>query len=552
MSLETTFDDRKNDEYRRTVLQSNESFEVVDCEWKKSSLSHMHQHGWSHCLVLVQSGTFENHLNMGMKIETSVLSAGQMMITPVGAKHEVRCLSETGRTFHVYMPRLLEEEKTDSRFRTLPIAQLKKAVDLQLSSAPVSVAQLKAILDSVRQHSISTDSPYFMNQLFSGVLPETLLAEELLLQTKTTMATYEASPVYTAIEIEVVKKLGELIGWGAHERDGVCVPGGSAANFMALHCARQKRFPLLRKTGSQGERLNIFISADAHYSFKKACVALGIGTDNIRIIPVDTGGKMIPEALETAITDCIARKEIPLLACATAGTTVQGAFDPISEMAEICQRHGVWLHVDGAWGGPALFAKSLYPLIKDIHKADSVTFDAHKLFGSHLTCSFFLDKHAGLLLEANDVTGGDYLFHTDGKEVPLDRGRLAWQCGRSADAVSFWTIWKSLGTDGLGKFVDHLLNVRQETAEWAATQPRLKILGNPEYLNLCIRVQPPRGDENPTEWSKKVRERLRENNQALVNYSSDNNGTFLRLIFAHPFLQFSHVKQILEWALAVQ
>jgi glutamate/tyrosine decarboxylase-like PLP-dependent enzyme len=447
--------------------------------------------------------------------------------------------------------KISEHDKNFDRFRPESASQLHAALDLKLQSAPLPPEQLRALLESVREHSISTDSPYFMNQLFSGVLPEAIIAEELLIQTKTTMATFEASPVFTAIEAEVVEKLGELIGWKAGQRDGVGVPGGSAANFMALHCARHRKSPNLRKTGASSECFQIFISQDAHYSFKKACVALGIGTDNIQLIPVDASGRMVPEALERSIQACKARGGVAMLACATAGTTVYGAFDPIAEMAAICARHEVWLHVDGAWGGPALFSQDLRGLMKGIELADSVTFDAHKLFGSHLTCSFLLNRHPGLLLDANDVSGADYLFHVQSKDVLLDRGRLAWQCGRSADAVSFWTIWKSLGSDGLGRFVDHLVEVREKTEKWTQTQKRLHIVGNPEYLNLCIRITPPNNHENPAEWSRKVRESLREKNQAFVNYSSDQEGTFLRLIFTHPFLQFTHTQQILEWALAV-
>jgi glutamate/tyrosine decarboxylase-like PLP-dependent enzyme len=231
---------------------------------------------------------------------------------------------------------------------------------------------------------------------------------------------------------------------------------------------------------------------------------------------------------------------------ATAGTTVLGAFDQITPVASICKKHGLWLHVDGAWGGPALFSKKLRHLVQGIELADSVTFDAHKLFGASLTSSFFLTKHSKILLEANDVSGGEYLFHSD--DPALDRGKLSWQCGRKADAVSFWTIWKSLGTEGLGEFVDRLVTIREETLAWIRTQSRLELISDPEYLNICVRVAPPSGIVN-RDWSKIVREQLKDQDKAMVNYSTDQNGSFLRLILAHPYLDFDHVRQILIWAL---
>jgi sulfinoalanine decarboxylase len=188
--------------------------------------------------------------------------------------------------------------------------------------------------------------------------------------------------------------------------------------------------------------------------------------------------------------------------------------------------------------------------VRGIEKADSVAFDAHKLFGAGLTSSFILTKHPGLLLEANDVSGADYLFHSD--DETLDRGKLSWQCGRRADAVSFWAIWKSVGTQGLGKSVDRLLSVRDETLAWIKKEPRLELVVSPEYLNLCVRVKTPTAKGQDPHWSKKIREILKDKNLTMVNYSSDEKGDFLRLILAHPQLEFKHVQQIFEWALGVE
>jgi glutamate decarboxylase/sulfinoalanine decarboxylase len=230
---------------------------------------------------------------------------------------------------------------------------------------------------------------------------------------------------------------------------------------------------------------------------------------------------------------------------------VLGAFDPVAELAPICRKHNVWLHVDGAWGGPALFSKRLEKFTAGFEQADSVTFDAHKLFGASLTCSFFLTRHNEILLKANDVSGADYLFHAD--DASLDRGRLSWQCGRGADAVSFWAIWKSLGSKGLGEFVDRLLNIRDETVAWVKTQDRLELIAEPDYLNICVRVAPPlhAPSASRADWSKQVREQLKNNDQAMVNFSANVDGTFLRLILANPYLQFEHVRQLLTWALEV-
>ena len=519
-------------------------------DWTSEVTQALHSHGWSQCLVVVQEGVFENTLDLGVRIEQQHLEVGQVITIPPAAKHAMRCLGDAGRTLHVYTSKI--NIQTDvKRFNVRNMTDIEE--DLRLNE-PTRVGTLKTILESIRSHSVTTHSLFFMNQLFSGISPLMLMAEDLISQTKTTLATYEASPVFSTIETEIIEALGGVIGWPRGHRDGVGVPGGSAANFMAIHCARQRKFPEFRQTGMNGERLKIFVSSEAHYSFKKACVALGIGTDNLVIVPVDAEGRMDAEQLDRLIREHKTLMSTPIMVGATAGTTVLGVFDPVDKLSEICRKHDLWLHVDGAWGGPAIFSETLRSLVRGIEHADSFTFDAHKLFGASITCSFFLTKHVGMLLEANDVSGGDYLFH--GNDPVIDRGKHSWQCGRKADAVSFWTIWKNLGTRGLGEFVDSLVEIRDQTLAWIKRQPRLQLVGTPEYLNICLRVTPPNAavlsQSESLDWSRHVRETLKEENIAMLNYSQDSGGSFLRMILAHPYLKFEDVKQILHWVLAVK
>lgn len=530
-------------EVQRTVLYGNDSFEIVSILWSQETKSPNHNHGWSHCQVLIQEGVFENTLYAGPKKEVRVLEVGQVLSTPVGATHEMRCLSKTGKTLHVYTPKIKTHKDVDRKFDSAIGAELMSSLKLGES---VRFEQLNEILQQVQENSISTNSPYFMNQLFSGVYPQALLAQEVISRTKTTLATQEASSVFSKIETEIVDQLCSMIGWEAKYRDGVSVPGGSAANFMALQLAKQKYFPETKRQGISGKKFRIYVSSDAHYSFEKAAVAMGFGTDAVVKIGVCEKRKMMPDLLDQAIRQSIKEGHQPLLVCATAGTTVYGAFDSIKEMSQICREHDIWLHVDGAWGGPALFSEKSRNLVDQIELADSVTFDAHKLFGASLTCSFLLTQHKGLLLEANDVSGADYLFHDN--SVDPDRGKMSWQCGRGANALSFWAIWKNLGTTGFEQLIDQLFTVRDESIDWIRTQDRLELIGEPLFLNLCVRLKDREGriDEN---LAKKAREALKKQNLAMVNYSIDEQGSFLRLILAHPHLTSSHVKDVLNYAL---
>lgn len=424
---------------------------------------------------------------------------------------------------------------------------LLRSVDISVSSTPTPESQFSNLLDLIEKNSISTHSPYFMNQLFSGVRPELKVIDQVLRDTKTTMATYEASPVFSLIEREVISSLGRLAGWCSSETDGVVVPGGSAANFMALHCARQKHDPSIRKNGlKHAPEFKIFVSKNAHYSLRKACLVLGFGENAIVEVGADANGKMDLVDLRSKISYSKEQGFVPLFINATAGTTVLGAFDDIKLISEIARRESIWLHVDGAWGGPALFSDSLRPLMTGIESSDSFSFDAHKLFGAGLTSTVFLTRHPHILLEANDVSGADYLFHQD--QPIYDLGKRSWQCGRKPESFAFWLLWKLHGTKGLGQEVNRLLEVRDQSIRWIREQNRLQLVAEPTYLNICVRI----GSQDPTrsqEWSRLVREHLKSTNTAFVNFASDENGTFLRIILAHPEIKFEHVRTVLEKAL---
>lgn len=531
--------------YKRTVLYENDLLEVVSCEWGPDDFSPLHGHGESSCHVIVVEGVFENVTVSGTSEVQAIVETGQVVSTPQGARHRIRCLSSSGKTFHIYNPKINSERKT--QFHLSISQEGRQALSFE-QDAGLGVTQLRKLLEQVELQTISTDSPFFMNQLFSGVSAETLMAENLIARKKTTLATFEASPVFSIMEEQVIQRLGMLSGWTTTE--GVAVPGGSAANFMALHCARHLLFPTAKSQGMPSTKLKVFVSEEAHYSFRKGCMVLGFGTDQLVAVKANGAGKMLTCDLEEKILETLGLGHVPLLVCGTAGTTVKGAFDPLDRIAEICRKYNIWFHVDGAWGAPVLFSEQARSLMTGIEQADSLTFDAHKLFGAGMTCSFFLTKTKGLLLSANDVSGAEYLFHENSGQ---DLGKLSWQCGRRADAVTFWSILKSQGVQGLGQGVDRLLALQKEALEFIKTQSRLELVADPEFLNICVRVLPPRATDNEKDWSRYVRDQLLQKDLAMVNYSTDSKGSsFLRLILANPEIKIDHIHKILNWALAIQ
>lgn len=422
------------------------------------------------------------------------------------------------------------------------VDELKKNLP-ELSKSGASLDEIHSELETILSHSVRTIHPLFLNQLFGGFDVAAWTGEVASTLLNPTMATFEIAPMLTLIEKRIVKELLSLMGFDRGE--GIMVTGGSNSNLLSFLCARSHYNPAIRQTGFSHNQFRIYVSEDAHYSFDKAANITGIGTQNLILVPTNERGEMIPEELERIIKTDLRDGFTPLMVGATFGTTVLGAFDPVEKIAAICEQFKVWLHVDAAWGGAAVFSQTAKHLTRGLELADSVTFDAHKTMGAPLITSFFLTKHQGILRSTNRGGGAEYLFH-EFDNSDWDTGTYSLQCGRRADALKLWLLWRSQGTNGLIKRTEHLLDLAKFAAHEVAQHPRMNLV-HANYLNVCFQVRPLRTPENINAFTLKVRKELLASGKAMVNYAERADGTiFLRLVFPNHLTQKSHVSELLK------
>uniref|UniRef100_A0A914UT29 Glutamate decarboxylase n=1 Tax=Plectus sambesii TaxID=2011161 RepID=A0A914UT29_9BILA len=286
-----------------------------------------------------------------------------------------------------------------------------------------------------------------------------------------------------------------------------------------------------------------FTSVDSHYSIKSASAVLGIGADNCFNIPTDRVGKMIPEALEAKIVECKRDGLHPFFVCATAGTTVYGAWDPIPQIADICEKHNIWLHVDAAWGGGLLLSPEHRYRLNGIERANSVTWNPHKLMGALLQCSATLIRQDGLLFQTNQMSA-DYLFQQDKPyDVSFDTGDKAMQCGRHNDTFKLWLMWKSKGMTGYAKQINRLMDLAAYfTAKIKQTPGYEMVVEDPEYLNICFWYVPPslRGFDPAEKKARlekiapKIKAKMMERGTTMVGYQPDKDRpNFFRMIISN-------------------
>jgi len=402
---------------------------------------------------------------------------------------------------------------------------------------------LSQLIDLILDKSVRTTHPMFLNQLFGGVTEEALSGEWLTALLNPTMATYEIAPVMTILEKEVARKLCNLFGLKLGE--GIMVTGGSNANLVGLLCARQFKVPDIKKRGYQSKKYTIYVSEEAHYSYEKAAHICGIGIDYLRSVKVDQEGRMDPILLKEMIRQDISLGMIPMMIGATSGTTVLGAFDPITEINKVAREYNLWLHVDAAWGGGAIFSQKHKHLLKGIHLADSLTFDAHKTLNSGLISSFVLCKHPGMLKQTNQGGGSEYLFH-DYDNSDWDTGTYSLQCGRRADILKLWLLWKSRGDKGLEAMINHLFDLSEYIKQKILSNPRLKVISS-QYLNNCFQVLPLNELTDKNEFTLNVRTDLVRRGVALINYvERPDKTTFFRVVTANNQTSFSDIDRLFE------
>ncbi|XP_055975896.1 cysteine sulfinic acid decarboxylase [Sorex fumeus] len=424
--------------------------------------------------------------------------------------------------------------------------ELRHLLDLELRAQGESQERILERCRAVIRYSVKTCHPHFFNQLFSGLDPHALAGRIVTESLNTSQYTYEIAPVFVLMEEEVLRKLRALVGWSSG--DGVFCPGGSISNMYAVNLARYRRYPDCKQRGLRAlPPLALFASQECHYSIQKGAAFLGLGTDSVRVVQADERGRMIPEDLERQISLAEAEGAVPFLVSATSGTTVLGAFDPLEAIADICHRHGLWLHVDAAWGGSVLLSRTHRHLLAGIQRADSVAWNPHKLLTAGLQCSALLLRDTSNLLKHCHGAQASYLFQQDKfYDVALDTGDKVVQCGRRVDCLKLWLMWKAQGGQGLERRVDQAFALTRYLVEEMKKREGFELVMEPEFVNVCFWFVPPslRGKQGDPDYSKKLakvapalKERMVKEGTMMVGYQPHSTrANFFRMIVANPAL----------------
>lgn len=338
------------------------------------------------------------------------------------------------------------------------------------------------------------------------------------------------------VEAQVVETLKEAMGWPS-SGSGLLTSGASLANLVGLAAARDRALARqsvdVGKVGlaRSGVGLAFYASPGVHNSVDRALRTLGVGTEQLRKIPVDDAWRMDVAALEEAVRRDREAGLTPACVVGTAGTVDQGAVDPLDALADVAEREGLWLHVDGAFGAVAALSPHLRPLVAGMERADSLAFDLHKWM--HVP----IEAGCILVRDPEDhrrpfAAPASYLQTTDRGIVAVDRWMAEYgpQLTRGFRALKSWLFLKHYGTEALGRLA--AMNVRQ-TREMEAllrAHPRTEVLASGPLCVLCFRYLAP-GLEGPEldRFNQEVLADLQESGLAQVSGTWSGGAFALRL-----------------------
>ena len=334
-------------------------------------------------------------------------------------------------------------------------SMVRDALDLT-GPLPNSGMEPGALLDQTAQllfaHSLFNGHPRFFGYITAPPAPIGILGDFLAAAVNPNVGAWILSPAATEIESQTVRWIAELIGYPAN-CGGLLVSGGNMANLVCFLAARASRAPWdVREQGvcdDSGRSLRVYGSSETHTWIQKAADLSGLGSSSIRWIPTDRKLRMDVAELRRQIETDAAAGDLPCLVIGTAGSVSTGAIDPLPEIGALCREHGVWFHVDGAYGGFAAAVPEAPDDLCGLSQADSIAIDPHKWLYAPLEAGCALVRDPESLRAAFAYHPPYYHFEEQATNY-VDYGP---QNSRGFRALKVWLALKQVGADGYRKMI---------------------------------------------------------------------------------------------------
>jgi glutamate/tyrosine decarboxylase-like PLP-dependent enzyme len=373
-----------------------------------------------------------------------------------------------------------------------------------------------------------------------------VLAEALVAALNPQLATLARSQLASKVEQETVRWIGERVGWKG-QFGGTFTSGGNEANLSALALALTAKFPRVMDEGLQSIRGApiVYASSEAHHSLDKSAGLLGLGRKAVRRIEVGRRIQINVDALDAAIREDAVAERLPFCVVATAGTTNSGAIDDLRAVADVCRRHQLWMHVDGAYGAAAIFSDKHRDLVRDIEQADSITVDPHKWLAMPFAAGVVLTSHPELLKSTFGVTT-PYMPKVNAP-LPPDNFAISTQWTRRMNSLKLWLTLRIHGRQDYEEHIERQIQLARWFAEQVRMSANFELFAEPmlPIFNLHLKNSPPEEERSAARHQAVVDEVTLDGKQ-WISTTRVNGQTVIRVMIISYLTQQRHLEELLQ------
>ena len=363
-------------------------------------------------------------------------------------------------------------------------------------------------------------------------------------------AIYEMGPTNSAMEEVLMSRIGQMMGF-REGCGGVMCHGGTLANMVAMLAARRwivgaNADPWIQGDDGLG---SVLVSKQAHYCVDRAVRVMGWGADGVGLVDTDSRHRITREGLEKAMSHMLAKGRRVVSVVGSACTTSTGAYDDLNLLADFAQEHGLWFHVDGAHGAPAVFSTRHRHLVEGMERADSVAMDFHKIMGVPALCTgLFYAKQEHSFLPFTQTA--EYLWSDAEEPEWWNFGKRTFECTKRMLSTRVAAVLEEYGSEVWGHLVDRLFALGRELAEQVSLREGFELAMEPEANIVCFRLVPDRFNLDSLEQQNAFTERLRkkhlEEGAHYVVMTRFDGTAWLRCTLMNPLTERADLEAMLD------
>ena len=355
---------------------------------------------------------------------------------------------------------------------------------------------------------------------------------------------WRTSPASTELEDVVLDWLRQMMSL-PDEFEGIIYDTASVSTMHAIAAARERVNLSIRQKGMSGRDdlplLRVYCSEHVHSSIDKACITLGLGVESLRKIECNERFEMIPERLADSIEEDIEAGFVPICVIPTIGTTSTSSIDPVNAIADVCEKFGIWLHVDTAYAGPAAIVPEMQHYFKGCEHADSIVVNPHKWLFTPFDLSVLYSSDLGMLKQAFSLVA-EYLKTSDTGQVKngMDYGI---QLGRRFRALKLWFVIRYFGRGGLIARIREHCRLAQLFAAWVESSADFELMAPVPFALVCFRACPA-GVDDIDGLNERIMNAINASGKAYLSHTKLDGKYTLRLSVGSIRVEQRHLRNV--------